>query len=125
MDFNIFQIWHDLAVKTYNVNPSIFIFLMLFSIPFYYYGWYGLARGAIKFRKKYKDKANNLQVSDILKDKKFTLPLFVNRTAWVLPYIYVIFWGRNIPLWFWLLFFGWILLSAYLFWNKLKEKLQK
>jgi hypothetical protein len=41
----------------------------------------------------------------------------------VLPYIYVIFWGKNIPLWFWILFFGWIGLSSYLFWNKLKEKI--
>jgi hypothetical protein len=123
VDFNLFQIWHDLATSSYNVDPAIFIFLMLVSIPPYYYGWYGLLREAIDFRKRYKDKHNDLKVTDILRERNFLLPLAINRGAWVLPYIYVIFWGKNIPLWFWILFFGWIGLSSYLFWNKLKEKI--
>ncbi|MDD3679063.1 MAG: hypothetical protein PHT36_02365 [Patescibacteria group bacterium] len=123
MDFNFIQIWHDLAVNSYNVDPAVFIFLMLISIPPYYYGWYALAREAIDFRKRYKVKNNYLKVTDILSEKNFLLPLAINRSAWIAPYLYVIFWGQNIPPWFWILFLGWIGLSSYLFWNKLKEKI--
>lgn len=113
-----------LAVNVYHVDPAIFIFLMMLSIPPYYWGWYALAREAIDFRKRYKDKRHHLRVTDILSEKGFLLPLAINRSAWVMPYVYVIFWGENIPPWFWFLFFGWIFLSSHLFWNKLKQKLK-
>ncbi len=123
MNINIIQIWNDLAVNQYHVDPKIFIFLMLFSVPFYYFGWYGLLREAVDFRKRYKDKNLNLKITDILTENGFIFPLVVNRAAWVMPYIYVIGWGRNIPWWFWVLFIGWIFISTFLFWNKLKEKI--
>ncbi|MDD3480976.1 MAG: hypothetical protein PHW75_02005 [Patescibacteria group bacterium] len=114
-----------LAINTYHVDPGIFVFLMLASIPPYYYGWYGLLRGVIRFRKEYKDKSNNLKPLDVLTRNYFIWPLVINRSAWVMPYIYVIFWGENLPLWFWILFIGWIFISGYLFWNKIKQKIIK
>lgn len=124
MGFNLIENYRFLAENTYHVDPAIFIFLMLASIPPYYWGWFALAKEAIDFRKRYKDKNNKLKLTDILAERGFLLPLTVNRAAWVMPYIYVIFWGKNIPFWFWFLFFGWICLSSFLFWNKLKQKLQ-
>jgi hypothetical protein len=123
MDLNIFQSLYDLAVKEFSVNPTVFIFLVLVSAPPYYYGWYGLAKVIIRFKKKYEDKNNNQKATDIIKEKNFILSLTINRIAWSMPYVYIIFWGENIPLWFWILFFGWITLSVFLFWNKLKEKI--
>lgn len=125
MDINLLKIWTELAVNQYHVNPSIFVFLMVLSLPPYYWGWYGLAKEGVDFRKRFKDKRHHLGISDILKERNFLLPLGVNRAAWVMPYIYVIGWGKNIPNWFWILFFGWIALSSFLFWNKLKEEIQK
>jgi hypothetical protein len=123
MDFNLITIWNDLAVNQYHVDPKVFIFLMILSVPFYYWGWYALLRSALDFKKKFLDKGNNLRVTDILAEKSFLWPLATNRLAWVMPYVYVIGWGRNIPWWFWVLFIGWIMISMFLFWNKLKEKL--
>lgn len=125
MGFNMIENFRYLAINTYHVDPGIFVFLMIASIPPYYYGWYGLLRGVLKFRKEYKDKKNNLRPLDILTKNYFIWPLVINRLAWVMPYVYVIFWGENLPLWFWILFIGWIFLSGYLFWNKVKQKIIK
>lgn len=121
MNFNLINIWNDLAVNQYHVDPKIFIFLMLFSTPFYYYGWYGLAREIISFSKKYRSDSNQLRINDIFGEKKFLFPLVINRAAWILPYAYVIGWGENLPGWFWTLLIGWIIISSFLFWRKIKK----
>ncbi len=125
MGINFFNTYWELAESTYHVNPLIFVTLMTISVPPYYWGWFALAKEAIDFRKRYKDKNNSLKLTDILAERGFLLPLTINRAAWVMPYVYVIFWGKNIPVWFWFLFFGWIGFSAYLFWNKLKQKISE
>ncbi len=125
MKFNIFQIYYDLAVNTYHIDPFIFTFLMVFSVPFYYYGWFKIGKEILIFKKKYSDKRNHLKVSDILTEKGFAGAVGLNRFAWILPYLYVIFWGRNIPWWFWILFFSWIIFMGYMFWLKVKKLLTR
>lgn len=125
MAINFLSTYWQLAENTYHVNPLIFVILMTASVPPYYWGWFALAKETVDFGKRYKNKQNGLKITDILTEKGFLLPLTINRAAWVMPYIYVIFWGKNIPLWFWIVFFGWICLSSYLFWNKLKQKISK
>lgn len=120
MSFDIFKIYHDLAVNTYHVDPKIFIVLMILSVPFYYWGFYKIGKEALKF-KELKNKNKKLELKDLFSDKGFSFGLTINRLAWVLPYAYVIFWGENIPLWFWVVFFGWIIFSGYLFYIKIKK----
>jgi len=123
MGINFIENLRYLALNTYHVDPGVFIFLMLASSLPYYWGWYALLKEVVLFRKKYRDVDNHLKVTDILVERGFLLSLGINRIAWVAPYIYVIFWGQNIPSWFWFAFFGWIAISTYLFWNKLKAKI--
>lgn len=123
--WNMIENFRILAVDSYHVDPTVFIALMLLSIPFYYLGWVLIGKSVFAFRKRLQDKRNHLRVIDFFEDKKFLISLSINRAAWVMPYIYVIFWGENIPLWFWVLFIGWILLISYLFWNRLEKMVKK
>jgi len=124
IDLNFIKTYNDLAVNTYHVDPKIFVALILISIPLYWYGWFELGRGVLEFRNKHKNN-DNIRVSDIFVDKKFTVGLTINRVAWVFPYFYVIFWGQNVPMWFWVVFLGWIAFSAYSFWYKIKKMVRK
>ena len=111
MDFNLFKIWHDLAVNTYNVDPAIFIFLMIVTAPLLWFGTFWIIKELIAIKNKKKDKKDGLIEA-----------LIFYLIFWALPYVYILFWGQGIPLWFWIIFFGWLALSLYLFKNKLKEK---
>ncbi|OIP24441.1 hypothetical protein AUK11_03325 [bacterium CG2_30_37_16] len=123
MNINIIKTYNDLAINTYHVNPKVFIFLMVASVPFYYLGWILIGKEIVQFKKKYYIEKKG-KISDIILEKKFSFALLINRIAWVAPYIYVIFFGRNIPIWFWFIFFGWIIFGAYLFSLRLKKMIQ-
>lgn len=121
MDFNFVQLYYDLAKNTYHVDPLIFTSLMFASGPPYYWSWYALLKEVVIFGKKCRDSKGKLRVVDIFNDRKFVIILVINRLAWVMPYLYVVFWGENLPLWFWVAFIGWIFIGSYAFWCKLKR----
>ncbi|KKQ94922.1 MAG: hypothetical protein UT66_C0004G0029 [candidate division CPR2 bacterium GW2011_GWC1_39_9] len=124
MNLNIIKNYNDLAVNTYHVNPKVFIFLMILSVPFYYWGWLAIGTEIVRFKKRYYVEKKG-KISDIFFEKKFSRALVINRIAWAAPYIYVILFGSNIPLWFWFLFFGWIIFGSYLFSLRLKKMIVK
>lgn len=89
--------------NTYRVSPWVFIILYLLSIPIYWYGWYKVALG--------------LWDRDW---RKTAWGITINRLAWFLPYLYVIFQGKNLPKWFWISLFVLITSSSALFATKVK-----
>lgn len=116
---NIIEYYRNIAIINYHVDPIIFIVLIIISIPFYYYGLFVM--GKIIYRLKTKHK---LIGKEILKHKEFIRALVINQVAWIAPYIYVLFWGENLPLWFWVLIFAYIILAAYLFYKKIFVKVK-
>lgn len=119
MNFNFLAHYRDLAINTYDVDPVIFIVLIIISIPFYYYSLYVMGKTIIHLKTEHK-----LRSREILKHHEFVRALVVNQIAWFLPYIYVIFWGRNIPIWIWILLAIYISFAVYLFFVKLLKKVK-
>lgn len=66
----------------YSVNPIIFIAMYLVTWPMVWYSWYLLVRSHKRADKK-----------------QFRNALWLNRLVTFAPYIYVLVWGRNFPVW--------------------------
>ncbi|MEI7690064.1 MAG: hypothetical protein WCI63_00285 [bacterium] len=118
MDFNLINYYRDLAINTYDVDPYIFIVLILISIPFYYYGLFVMAKVIIKLKKNH-----NLKGKEILKHHEFVRAFIINQVAWFGPYVYVIIWGKNIPIWIWALLIFYLSITLYIFYKKIFKKI--
>ena len=75
----------DYAV-VHGVSPIIFLILYVASIPLYYFP-------LLKIRAIYKNRKNKDVVLRVLIGA-----IVLNRFAWALPYLYVLFFGKNLPL---------------------------
>jgi len=82
----------NLIVVKYQVEPLVFILLEILTTPFYFWAWAKLIRGMRKKRK--------------LDVKWLTILLVVI----LIPYLYVLIYGRNIPCFVYLLFIGLIVI---------------
>ncbi len=81
----VHDIYNGLLEKAhhYSVSPFVFIFLYLLTWPMVWHSWFILLSAH-----KSGDK------------KKFTLGIWYNRVATLTPYLYVLAFGRNFPVWF-------------------------
>jgi fatty acid desaturase len=70
------------ARVNYCVDPVIFIVIYLFSVPFFYYSIFRMVRALARKR------GNEIMVWSIV---------FLAATA--APFLYVLFFGRNLPWW--------------------------
>jgi len=70
------------AVDHYGVNPAIFLVIYLISVPFFYYSLLRMIRALAKKR-----------------GKEVVVWSTVFLCATVAPFIYVLFFGRNLPWW--------------------------
>ncbi len=70
------------ARDTYGVDPVVFLLIYLFSVPFFYYSLYRTIRAAAKGLKN---------------EAMFWSSVFL--CAVVAPFLYVLFFGRNLPWW--------------------------
>ncbi len=70
------------AIDHYDVNPAIFLVIYLMSVPFFYYSLFRMMRAFAKKRGK-----------EVL----VWSTVFLCATA--APFIYVLFFGRNLPWW--------------------------
>ncbi len=74
------QPWMDSVRAQYGVNPIVFLILMVLCAPFFYFSIYRLIRAGVK------------------KDAKaLTLWSTVFLAATIIPYLYVLFFGYNLP----------------------------
>lgn len=108
----------DKAVDTYNVNPYIFVGFYLLTIPVYYYGHFIMIKCGLRYYKKNK----KLKLGGLVKSRGFLRGLIINRLGWVIPHIYVISFGRNLPLWVYVLIFLWLLITSFVIIWKTKDK---
>ena len=74
------QAWIVSTRATYGVDPVVFLIISTVNAPFFYYAAFRLVKAAAK-----RDTAH--------------LPLWATLflAAVVVPYVYVLFWGHNLP----------------------------
>jgi len=102
------QPWMDSVRAQYGVNPIVFLILMVLCAPFFYFSIYRLIRAGVK------------------KDAKaLTLWSTVFLVATVLPYLYVLFFGHNLPWYVYLILGALIAHSGWTLYKKLKGKKAK
>lgn len=100
----MFEWWVDLVSwvnHTYKVNPYAFIFFYVVSIPIYWWGLFDIAAGSPL---NPKDKVFNW--------KRIVRGFLINRFAWAMPYLYVMIFAKELPLWLWAFLILMIILST-------------
>jgi hypothetical protein len=70
------------ARSDYGVDPVVFIVIYLASVPFFYYSIFRMVRGLAKRR-----------------GNEITIWSMVFLAATAAPFLYVLFFGRNLPWW--------------------------
>lgn len=111
------------AVNVYNVNPYIFVGLFFASLPFYYPGYYLMIKAGYRYFKNDYKKSKDFDLGNLIKSKGFLPGLIINRFGWVLPYLYLMTFGRNLPIWIYMLIIMWLGLTTYLTIFKTRTKI--
>lgn len=112
----------NIARDVYAVDPAIFLIIYIIMTPTYYIGWFLVGKDALKYRKECKTKKCVFSFHDLLLRNGFLRGYVINRISWVAPYVYVIFWGENLPVRFYLILFGWVGISMYIFMHNIRKK---
>lgn len=85
--------WNHGIGETFNVNPLIYAALYVFSIPPFWYGILRMAKSLVKSRRQ------QWTWKEAVGDASFRLGISITAFAWAMPVVYLIVWGRNLPLW--------------------------
>jgi len=95
------QAWIASTRETYGVDPVVFLVITTVNAPFFYYSAFRLVKAAAK-------------------RETARLPLWSTLflAAVVVPYVYVLFWGRNLP---WYVYAAMGLLVAQGVWTLVKR----
>lgn len=88
--------WVNAMGSHYHINPIIFAVLYLGTWPPYVYGWVRLYR--------------TIKADD---QRRYWLWLGISFSSFLLPYIYVIGWGRNLPTKFYIIVALFVILGIY------------
>jgi hypothetical protein len=121
MIYNIYDHYRTVVIHSYGVDFNIFAFLYILSIPFYYFGLIRIIKSVSVARKKAKEKNVKLTIKRIILEKNFLSGFIINYIAWLSPYAYPLFWGRNIPTWITISFIFWLLISLFIIGQKLLD----
>lgn len=113
------------AVLTYNVDPVVFLIIYLLTTPPYYYGDFLMIREGHKSYKGIKKEKGTFRILDIVHKRNFIKGFIVNRLSWLAPYIYVFFFGANIPSFIYILFFIWLIFTTFLFLTKSHHQISR
>lgn len=109
MDFSVFTDWNEMAINEFHVNPTVFVILMIITAPLLWFGLFWILRELYQIKKK------GSGVYNLLIAVAFYL------FFWALPYLYVIIYGENLPLIFWILFTSFIFISGLATYIKVKN----
>ena len=102
---------------TYHVNPWIFLILFFGSAIPLYFGYFMIARSALKIE------GHKLKRKKIDK-RELRIGIIISVVAWWIPYIYVMIYGK-LPVNLWLIFFIFILATGFFFVKTLHSKITK
>ena len=102
---------------TYHVNPWIFGILFFGSALPLYFGYFIIARSALKIE------GHKLKRKKIDK-RELRIGIIISIFAWWIPYIYVIMFGR-LPIEMWFIFILILTITGLLFLKTLRSKISK
>ena len=106
-----------MSEKTYHVNPLIFCVLYFGSAVPLYYGYYRIGQSVIKYEKK-ENKKQGIDRSEL------KVGVTISAVSWLIPYIYVILFGK-LPLHIWIILIILIIITGLLLYKTLKNKITK
>lgn len=87
----------QIAINQYHVDPAIYIFISLVTAPIYYLGIFIAVRGGYKYYKIRKKMGETFEIRGLFRNREFLVGLGINIIAGFIPDLYVVFWGRHIP----------------------------
>ncbi len=101
---NTVQGWITTARETYHVDPIVFVILLVACAPVFYYSIFRLVRALAR--------------------KRSELPLWsmIFLAATVVPYLYVLIFGRNFPWWIYIVLGLLLAQGVYSLVKKLRKK---
>lgn len=106
-----------MSEKTYHVNPLIFCILYFGSAMPLYYGYYRIGRSVIKYEKR-ENKKQGIDRSEL------KVGVTISAIAWLIPYMYVILFGK-LPLHIWIILIVIIIITGLLLYKTLKSKISR
>lgn len=109
---NIINFFSNLAnyARGHGVNPYVFLVIYILSfIPFYY--------PILKARIIYKNRSNTKLIT-----RELFSGIMINRLAWASPYLYILVFGKNLPIWLVALILGYIIIGSVWFIYNFKKK---
>jgi hypothetical protein len=125
MNFEYLENIRNMAIETYQVDPWIFAIIYIITIPVYYLGLFIMIEQGVKFYRVNKKLKKKFQINMLFSHKGFNVGFSILVLGWIIPYIYVLIFGKNIPLLIYLLIFGFFFLSLYLVTRKTHVKIIK
>jgi hypothetical protein len=81
---------------TYGVDPRIYLALVLVTIPPFYLALGFVVRDLARTR----NGLGGASVARAMGSRTFRIALASVVVLWLLPYLYVVLWGRRLPVWF-------------------------
>ncbi len=99
--------WAENIRQTYNVSPYIFGILYLGAAPFFWFSLYKII--------------NSIRKGQVEKIVPWGIVL---GAAVLLPFIYVAIFGKNLPVWFWIVAVALVLYSVVSLLRNIRKKLK-
>lgn len=121
MPFDFLENIRAEAVGTYHVDPVIFIWIYLLTVPPNWFSTFLMIHSGYRC---YKEKNKNIKlfrISDLFSRGDFLFGFILAITTWAAPYLYVLFWGENLPVWVYIVFAVLLLLMPYLIFRKVRK----
>jgi len=80
--------------SAYGVDPRIYVGLVLVTIPPFYFAFAVVIRELLRTRD-----GGRVSLARAFRGRVFVVALVAMAAVWLVPYIYVALWGRNLPVW--------------------------
>jgi len=118
MPFEFLNSLRDEAVNRFHVDPAIFIVIYLLTIPPNWYSTFLMVRSAYRCYKENK----RIPINDLITKPDFIIGLVLCVLTLATPYVYVLIYGSNLPVWFYIYLVILAVLMPYLIIRKVRKK---
>jgi len=121
MVFNLLSNLRDEAVSRFHVDPYIFIIIYLLTILPCWFATFLIIRSVYRSYKNQIKEIKQIRLTALLSNADFVSSLIICILGLAAPYIYVIFWGENLPTWVYIVFIALVLLIPYQIYRKVRK----
>jgi len=117
---DLFHKYYNLAINTYHVNPIIFLTIYVISIPIFYVSFFLVIKEFVLIKNNYGEEKFKITAEK----KKLIFLLSVLVIDYLAPYVYVLIWGENLPVIFWIILLLIIVVRVIFEINKIKNDIK-